>query len=348
MSVVRFLNKDLVRLKRNGVIHQLHFENARVQEEDMDWNDRITLYKDKRSGRVLFSIIPPSGEPFISFPIITDFTYTWNPISDDISKFAREYNLERLINFKLFPHMSMQILESFDVPISRISSRTIEVFGKGEKPLWQRIYEIEPDLRHVEYKRLNLGGIMSDRVYKIGESFPHQSPSSFIAKITDENKLANAIYKGNKEIQQMKLLRGELNNLESRRSKNLYDVELLKTAYDYYTDKMDFASDNLEVSTLSKINIRSSSISDEDDFLIEEENEKLRSSKDKKLEILENKIIEIQEDLINTQIRINDSEEEIEEINGEINKKREEMENLLNKYNILKEKAELSAIKYEN
>ena len=244
-GAIRYLNQDLVRVNRNGAIHQQFYQEAIVLESDVDWYHRITLFKNDEKGKVDTIVIPPPGMVFISFPIVIDKYYNGDPITNVMTKFATRHGVEHTVDFNIFPHISMQVLADLDIPLSDASSRISNVFGEGESSMWERVFEGDLDLRGVEYKRLNLGGLHHSRKYKIGESFPHQNPSSFIAKMTEDGELMAINFRGVKEERELKRLEEAIYIAEDEKSAILSDLSDTRDEYDANMKEIAVASAKL-------------------------------------------------------------------------------------------------------
>lgn len=216
MQYIRYLNQDLVKQTRSGDVHQLYYPAAKVNFNDIDWTNRITFYKNKKLGKVTFaSPVPPSDEIFISFPLVIDSHYSGIvPIVDEINIFANKYNLSQNLNLRYFPHISCKILESFDVPLTKISKRITELFGTHENSIWERSFLKDREYKNTHYKQVIAKGISIGSEYTVGETLPFKTLTAIDLYTDKENGMLKKInIKGEKEEKQIEELNSKKNEL---------------------------------------------------------------------------------------------------------------------------------------
>ena len=230
--MTRYLNQDLVRQHNDGKIHQLYYPDALVDYDEVDWEDRITLHKDPENGKLVVITKPNKKEKFISFPIATDYYYLRTSVLRKISKLAIKYKLENVVSPNLFPRMSLIQLESMDVPLSDLDERVKYVFGKEERSIKDRYFEVENDLKGVSYNKINLGKLLKGRLHKIGEYFPYKTPTFFALSVRDNNILPNYRLKGEEEYKKYDDISEEITEIERERVSIQIKINELQNKYD--------------------------------------------------------------------------------------------------------------------
>ena len=345
--MTRYLNQDLVRSRLKGEIHQYGYSNSIVEHDDVDWSSRITIHKNVDEGKLMYVEEPSKEEIFISFPIAIDAYYINTSIKDATNRLADAYGIGRLICFEIFPVDSIRILEAYDVPLTKLSSRVAKIFGGGEVSHRSRVIPSTPDLRGKTYQKLNLGSLMGDRLYKIGEAFPHITPKIFNAKVDEHNQLLIMQYRGSKEKEAIRenslLLVSQQEDRESRMS----DLLALTKEYSELESKIDRINNELvelHISTrddvLSGISLRDQrAFNNQNNDMIEFLRAYGSQEAAKKIDYIE----VLQDGLIEVQIKITEIEATVEEMDQKIMSTQDAIKANMNNYDKLKVKADIDA-----
>lgn len=309
----------LVKRRANGYIHVIYFDKPKykVPEKEMDWQDRATIRRgDYRLEQV---DIPNDDDVFISFPIhsITKNNYfdTKFSIGKAIESLAEKNGLSGSVDGENSINLSLRVLTSNNVRLFGLNpDMMMYTFGvKEASPL--SLYEYtKPDLRNVRYERINLGKLLANREYKIGESLPYTVPNFYETSINNHNRVHNT-FRGVKE-------RRELLKLEDMIIKLHEEIMDIREEYEFA--KGTYTRNLLEVQSLNshaqteQVLINNETMeslididSSEDEDGIEEE--KIHLIKKMKKSSMATVIMNAQTKLVESNIRMNDLKKELDD-----------------------------------
>ena len=347
-KTVQYLNQDLVRLKSHGEVHQLNFPNAKVDFEQIDWPDRITIHKDGKSGKLKVTIKPDPGEPFISFPIANDFYYSGSSILKDLENLAQQYNLSFLICPEIFPFISFQNIEEYDIPLSELTPRIKQVFGKYETSIAERFFQAIPKLAGIVYEKINIGSLLMGRYYSLGEFLPNKEVRYYNLTVSEENKLPEYRFKNEKEYSRI----GQLLTSLQEGQRNIKVRQMERQAIEEKIEKVSQEIENIESSLLGERitsqrktseyrRIRSNMTDPDDkvDATIEYLDSLQREKHQRMLEEVEKK----NEELIALYVDLEENEQEMVKLSSANNETQENYDSLVVKLNVLEAKYEENA-----
>ena len=324
---VRFLNQDLVRIHRDQPIHQQGYANAMVAYDEVDWDSRITIYKNKNSGILDVTIFPQRDEKFISFPIASDSHYFQKSILKEINKVARDNGLSQIVCTELFPRMSIQNLVAYGIPLSSLSERIVKVFGSGETAQSSKVFKVDAstaDLRNVTYQKISLGQLVRGKSYQLGENLPKQVPTLYVATVDSSNNLLKVKLKGDKELDNLEGYQKELDALVKVRDIETEKLNEATKVYNHANDQymgyylnLESEKEAIKHKTLIAMSIRyQNKFTDENkaDDVLEHVRAKIEKEHARTLE----EMTRLQNVVIDTQIEIDELETVLENITSEM------------------------------
>lgn len=186
---------DIARWKMHGDVLLLSNRKA-IAYNMIEWEYRLTFYKDESDGKVVFAMEgpPPDNIPFVSYPIIGNYYIAyrtliyakWN-VSDNgyypgqivtqLDDLAAAYGIRGSVNFLIHPLASMKMLMAYDIPLSDVNAQVSEVLGYDQR-VRDRLRD--EDLSGVKtYKRINIGPMVINWQYRIGNVMHNQTPKSY-------------------------------------------------------------------------------------------------------------------------------------------------------------------------